>query len=170
MLERYAPKSKVSSVENFPCLRQQTDWSCLPTAVFCVLEYAGQADVSMDQVAGWCRVRPGGACVWLLSLQGLGEALQGEFDVEDVEGDWAAVREAVEENDEPVIVTIANPCVLVELVGVHAVVVIGIGHFKGDEEQVMYMDPAIGRYESKGQDEFLAWWDVAGKQGFLLRP
>jgi hypothetical protein len=51
-------------IEAFPQLRQQTGWSCLPTTVLCVLEYLGLPDVMMDQVADWCRVGSGGACLW----------------------------------------------------------------------------------------------------------
>lgn len=156
-------------IEEFPRRRQQTGWSCLPTAVLCVLEYLGWRDVGMDQVADWCHVRPGGGCVWDLSLGGLRDALQGEFDVDDLEGDWDGIREAVE-NDAPVIVTIANPNPMVELVGVHAVVFIRIEATEGDGEQGMYMDPATGTYERKSLAEFQQWWDTPGQQAFVIRP
>jgi hypothetical protein len=107
---------------------------------------------------GWCL--PLG-----LSIQGL----RDEFDVEDLEGDWDAVREAVAEDDEPVIVTIANPSPLVELVGDHAVVIFRIESAEDDGEQVVYMDPSTGTYESKPLNEFLQWWDAPGQRGFLLR-
>ncbi len=157
-------------ITHFPRHRQQTGWSCLPTAVLSVLEYLGRGDVGMDQVADWCRVKPGGACRWDDSLEGLRDAVGTEFDVEDVEGDWDGIREAVEENDEPVIITIANPNPLAELVGDHAVVVFQIGRFGEHEEHVVYMDPESGTYESKRVDEFLLWWDTPGQRGFLLRP
>lgn len=157
-------------ITRFPKRRQQTGWSCLPTAVLCVLEYLGRGDVGMDQVADWCRVRSGGACLWDDSLDGLRDALGTEFDVEVLESDWDGIYEAVVENDEPVIVTIANPSPLAELVGDHAVVVFQIGYFGEREEQVVYMDPESGIYESKRTDEFLQWWDTPGQRAFLLRP
>ena len=157
-------------ITHFPQLRQQTVWSCLPTAVLCVLEYFGRSDVGMGQVADWCRVRSGGACLWDDSIDGLRDALKTEFDLEVMEGDWNVIREAVEENDVPVIVTIANPSPLAELVGDHAVVVFQIGYFEGFEERVVYMDPESGTYESKQIEEFLQWWDTPEQRGFLLRP
>lgn len=157
-------------ITHFPRLRQQTGWSCLPTTVLCVLEYLGRGDVSMSQVAEWYRVRPGGACRWDDSLEGLRDALGTEFDVEVLENDWDGIREAVEENDEPVIVTIANPSPLAELVGDHAVVFFQIGYLGGSHERVVYMDPESGTYESKQIEEFLLWWDAPGQRGFLLRP
>ena len=157
-------------ITNFPQQRQQTGWSCLPTAVLCVLGYLGAGDVSMDQVAVWCRIGPGGACLWDNTIAGLRDALGTEFDVEVLEGDWDGIREAVEENDEPVIVTIANPSPLADLVGDHAVVIFQIGHFGGHSERVVYMDPEGGGYETKQTDEFLLWWDTPGERAFLLRP
>ena len=85
-------------ITRFPKHRQQTGWSCLPTAVLCVLEYLGHGDVGMDQVAEWCRVRSGGACLWDETIDGLRDALQTEFDVFELETDWDGIREAVEEN------------------------------------------------------------------------
>ena len=156
-------------ISHFPKHRQQTGWSCLPTAVLCVLEYLGRSDVNMDQVAAWCRVRSGGACLWDDSIEGLREALQTEFDLEILENDWDSVREAVEENDEPVIVTIANPNPLAELSGDHAVVVFRIERSGQSVESIVYMDPESGTYESKPLAEFLQWWDAPGERGFLLR-
>lgn len=157
-------------IVNFPRHRQQTGWSCLPSAVLCVLEYSGFRAISMDQVARWCRIEPGGGCVWHRSIDGLRNALQGEFDIEVLDGDWEAVRAAVETNDEPVIVNIANPNPRVQLLGTHAVVVIRFEFPEGGEEQVVYMDPASGIYERKSVEEFLLWWDAAGQFCFLLRP
>lgn len=156
----------------FPQQRQQTGWSCLPTAVLCVLEYFGYAEIGMDQVADWCRVQPGGACRWDDSLEGLRHALALELDAEivDVEGDWESICEAVIDDDEPVIVTIANPSPLAELVGDHAIVVFQLANFGGQNERVVYMDPESGRYEHKALDEFLQWWDTPGQRGFLIRP
>ena len=155
-------------ITHFPQHRQQTGWSCLPTAVLCILEYLGRGDVGMDQVAEWCRVRSGGACLWDDSMDGLRDALGTEYDVETLEGDWASIYEAVSEDDEPVIVTIANPSPLAELVGDHAVVIFQIRDF-GGEERVVYMDPESGIDESKPTAEFLQWWDTPGQRGFLLR-
>ena len=157
-------------ITRFPQRRQQAGWSCLPTTVLCVLECFGRGDIGMSQVADWCRVGSGGACLWDNSIEGLRDALGTEFDVIDLEGDWDGIREAVEENDEPVIVTIANPNPLAELVGDHAVVVFQIGYFGEYSERVVYMDPESGVYESKGADELLLWWDTPGQRGFLLRP
>ena len=156
-------------ITHFPQHRQQTGWSCLPTAVLCVLEYLGRSDVGMDQVADWCRVRSGGACLWDDSIDGLRDALQTEFDLEILENDWDGIREAVEENDEPVIVTIANPSPLAELSGDHAVVVFQIRRSGYFDETVVYMDPESGTHESKPTAEFLQWWDTPGQRGFLLR-
>ena len=155
-------------ITHFPQHRQQTGWSCLPTAVLCVLEYLGRGDVGMDQVAEWCRVRSGGACLWDDSIDGLRDALKTEFDLETLEGDWDSIYDAVSE-DEPVIVTIANPSPLAELVGDHAVVIFQIGHLGGAKERVVYMDPESGTQESKTTEEFLRWWDVPGQRGFLMR-
>lgn len=69
-------------ITHFPQHRQQTGWSCLPTAVLCVLEYLGHGEVGMDQVADWCRVKSGGACRWDDSMEGLRDALVTEYDVE----------------------------------------------------------------------------------------
>lgn len=157
-------------ITHFPQHRQQTGWSCLPTAVLCVLEYFGRSDVGMDQVAEWCRVRSGGACLWDDTIDGLRDALQTEFDLEILENDWDGIREAVEENDEPVIVTIANPSPLAELSGDHAVVVFQIRCLDEGSESVVYLDPESGTYERKPLAEFLQWWDVPGQRGFLLRP
>ena len=124
----------------------------------------------MDQVADWCRVQPGGACLWDDTLQGLRHALPLELDEEivEVEGDWTSIYDAVAENDEPVIVTIANPNPLTELVGDHAVVIFQLRHF-GEYDEVVYMDPESGTYERKGLNEFLLWWDTPGQRGFLIR-
>ena len=156
-------------ITHFPKHRQQTGWSCLPTAVLCVLEYFGRRDIGMDQVAEWCRVRPGGACLWDDTLDGLREALQTEFDLEILENDWDSIQEAVQENDEPVIVTIANPSPLAELSGDHAVIVFQIRRSDDFRESIVYMDPESGTYESKPLSEFLQWWDTPGQRGFLLR-
>lgn len=158
-------------ITQFPQHRQQTGWSCLPTAVLCVLEYLGHGEVGMNQVADWCRVQSGGACRWDDSVEGLRDALVTEFDMEvlDLEGDWEGICEAVRE-DEPVIVTIANPSPLAELVGDHAIVVFQIRYFGERDEHVVYMDPESGIYVSKRTDEFLQWWDTPGQRGFLLRP
>ncbi len=159
-------------ITNFPQHRQQTGWSCLPTAVLSVLEYLGQGEVSMDQVADWCRVQSGGGCRWDDSIESLRDALVAEFDMDvlDMEGDWEGICEAVREDDEPVIVTIANPNPLAELVGDHAVVVFQIRHLGERGEHVVYMDPESGTHESKQTDEFLQWWDTPGQRGLLLRP
>ncbi len=155
-------------ISSFPRHRQQTGWSCLPTAVLCVLEYLGRKD-SMDQVAEWCRIEPGGACIWDRSIDGLRRASQGEFDLEILDGEWDALYEAVKENDEPVIVTIANPNFLAERIGTHAVVVFSVEEVDGEHEQVVYMDPASGTYERKSQNEFLKWWGAAEQLAFLIR-
>lgn len=156
-------------ITHFPQHRQQTGWSCLPTAVLCVLEYHGRSNVEMDQVAGWCRVRSGGACLWDDTLDGLRDALQTEVDVVELENDWDGIREAVEENDEPVIVTIANPSPFAEFVGDHAVVIFQVQRLGDFSESVVYLDPESGTYESKPTAEFLRWWDTPGQRGFLLR-
>ena len=159
-------------ITHFPQHRQQTGWSCLPTAVLCVLEYLGHREIGMDQVADWCRVKSGGACRWDDSIGGLRNALVTEFDIEvlDLEGDWGGICEAVRDNDEPVIVTVANPNPLAELVGDHAVVVFQIRSLGERDERVVYMDPESGTHESKQTDEFLQWWDTPGQRGLLLRP
>lgn len=159
-------------IAQFPQQRQQTGWSCLPTAVLCVLEYFGYSEIGMDQVADWCRVQSGGACRWDDSLRELNDAMVRELDGEvvTVEGDWESICEAVIENDEPVIVTIANPSILAELIGDHAIVIFQISHFGEQDETVVYMDPESGTYESKGMGEFLQWWDTPGQRGFLIRP
>ncbi len=158
-------------ITHFPRQRQQTGWSCLPTAVLCVLEYLGYAEVTMDQVADGCRVQSGGACRWDDTIAGLRDAdgIDWEAEIVDMEGDWAGIREAVSENDEPVIVTIANPNPLADLVGDHAVVVFQIENFGEPDERVIYMDPESGTYESKKVEEFLLWWDTPGQRGFVLR-
>ena len=142
-------------ITHFPQHRQQTGWSCLPTAVLSVLEYLGRSNVGMDQVAEWCRVCSGGACLWDDSLDGLRDALQTEFDVVELENDWDGIWEAVEENDEPVIVTIANPSPLAKLSGDHAVVVFQIRRSGHSDENVVYLDPESGTHESKPLAEFL---------------
>lgn len=159
-------------IAHFPQHRQQTGWSCLPAAVLSVLEYFGHGAVGMDQVADWCRVKSGGACRWDDSIEGLRDALVAELDMEvlELEGDWDGIREAIEENDEPIIVTIANPNPLADLIGDHAIVVFQISSLGEDEERVVYMDPESGTFESKRTDEFLQWWDVPGQRAFLLRP
>ncbi len=113
---------------------------------------------------------PGRACLWGNAVAGLRDALGTEFEVEDLEGDWDGICEAIEADDVPVIVTIANPSPLAELVGDHAVVILQIAYSVGDDERVVYMDPESGVYESKRTDEFLLWWDTPGQRGFLLRP
>ncbi len=160
-------------IENFPLGQQQTEWSCLPTAVLCVLEYWGCSDISMDQVADWCQVLSGGACRWDDSMVSLRISLQeerGEYEVISLEGEWDAIREAVMENDEPIIVTIANPNPLVELLGSHAVVITEFTTGQDTEERVTYMDPATGTYASKSLSEFQAWWNLPGECAMLLRP
>ena len=124
----------------------------------------------MDQVAEWCRVGSGGACIWDVSVGGLRDALQNEFDVIDLEGDWDGVREAVEANDEPVIATIANPNPLLEFVGDHAVVIYGIEANESQGEQVVDMDPSTGTHESKQLEDFLQWWTAPGRRAFIIRP
>lgn len=159
-------------IDDFPTHQQQTNWSCLPTAVLSVLEYLGRSDISMDQVAEWCQVLSGGACRWDDSVRGLRRALQeeqGEYDVVDVEGDWDGLRESVEDNDEPVIVSIANPNPLAEVVAGHAVVILRFEASKDGQEYVVYMDPASGSRERKPTDEFLDWWDTMDRPGFLFR-
>lgn len=160
-------------IDEFPTHQQQTNWSCFPTAVLSVLEYLGRAGIRMDQVADWCQVLSGGACRWDESVRSLRSALQeeqGVYDVISVEGDWDALREAVEENDEPVIVSIANPSPQAEFVAGHAVVVIRFEASDDGQEYVVYMDPATGSYERKSADEFLDWWDMMDRLGFLFRP
>ena len=126
----------------------------------------------MDRVADWCRVKSGGSCRWDDSLDGLRAALPTELDVEVLEGevDWDGICEAIWDNDEPVIVTIANPNPLAELVGDHAIVIFQIMSLDEGDERVVYMDPESGTHESKPTDEFLQWWDTPGQRGFLLRP
>ena len=159
-------------ITHFPLHRQQTGWSCLPTAVLSVLEYFGKRQVGMDQVAEWCRVMSGGACRWDDSIDGLREALMIELDMEvqELEGDWDGICEAVWDNGEPVIVTIANPNPLAELVGDHAIVIFQIVSLGERDERIVYMDPESGTHESKPTDEFIQWWDKPGQRGFLLRP
>ena len=125
----------------------------------------------MDQVADGCRVQSGGACRWDDSMAGLRDAdgINWEAEVVDMVEDWESIREAVQENDEPVIVTIANPSPLAELVGDHAIVVFQIENFGESGECIVYMDPESGTYESKRTDEFLLWWDMPGQRGFVLR-
>lgn len=89
------------------------------------------------------------------------------MEVQELEGDWDGIHEAVWENDEPVIVTIASPNPLAELVGDHAVVIFQF--IGGRAERVVYMDPESGTHESKPIDEFLLWWDAPGQRAFLLR-
>ena len=126
----------------------------------------------MGQVADWCRVQPGGACRWDDSLEDLSRALALELDAEvvNLEGDWEGIFEAVMDNDEPAIVTIANPNPLAELVGDHAVVILEIRRSDEQKKYVVYMDPESGTYESKELDEFFQWWDTPGQRGFLIRP
>ena len=110
-----------------------------------------------------------GSLFWDDTLDGLRDALRTEFDLVELEGDWEGIQEAVEENDEPVIVTIANPSPLAELSGDHAVVVFQVQHLDDFSESVVYLDPESGTYESKPLAEFLQWWDTPGQRGFLLR-
>ena len=103
------------------------------------------------------------------TLDGLRDALRTEFDVVELENDWDGIQEAVEE-EEPVIVTIANPSPLAELSGGHAVVIFQMRRLNDFSERVVYLDPESGTHESKPLAEFLQWWDVPGQRGFLLRP
>ena len=146
-------------IEGLPRLRQPTIGSCLLTAVQAVLQYHGDS-TTLNELADYCQAFPGGFCYWQTALDGLAT----EFDVEDLEDDWDAVSDAVNNNEEPVVVTIARPDVAV-IREDHAVVLVDV-----DEESVTYLDPMTGDFVQANISVFLLWWNTPGARAMLLRP
>ena len=85
-------------------------------------------------------------------------------------GDWATVEDCLEQNDEPVIVTITNPHLSTALVGDHAVVVWKFERDNSGIEFVIFMNPLTSNHERKERNDFLLWWNKPGARAFVLRP
>ena len=148
-------------IQDFPCHQQPTfSNSCLPTCVLSVLDYLA-IHATEEQVSAWCGETDDG-CDWEEARQGLAE----EFDVENMATDWERVRDVVEHEEHPVIVTIGNPLSLAtrHLLPDHAVVLVGF-----ERENVVYMDPATGVLERMPQDRFRFGWNIPGEKAFTIR-
>ena len=151
-------------IDDFPCHRQQTIGSCLPTAVYSLLQYLGRADISMDEIATLCQVGQGGYCSWNVAVDGLAAA----FEVESFEDDWDRVHTEVVENSNPVIVTI-SPDRRMDFIEDHAVVVIGAPAITEIAHGVVaYMDPSDGAIQRQPLLTFLRMWDIPGARCLLL--
>jgi hypothetical protein len=152
-------------IESFPRHAQPAfSNSCLPTCVLSVLEQLGM-HATTQSVSAWCRETADG-CDWYEAQEGLAE----EFAVEDLQGEWDRIRQFVERDGHPVIVTIGNPWSLLteQILPDHAIVVVGFEFVPGTEE-VVYMDPATGTLERMPLDRFLFGWSIPGEKAFTIR-
>jgi hypothetical protein len=151
-------------ITDFPCYRQPTGQSCLPTAVYAVLSYNGHPGITLAMVAGWCQLTPQGGAIWDISL----DNLKRELDIDDLEDNWDGIVETVEIEEYPVIVTISHPDIPTSRTGDHAVVIVGIVEVSG-EETVLYMDPIRENIEQMSSTIFQKWWDAPGGRAFVIR-
>ncbi len=159
-------------IVDFPLLQQPPGSnSCLPSVVRAVLLWYGR-QITSEEVAELCLERSGG-CVLDRALENLGQA---GFDVEELQAseDMSAAETLLavvmdEDDPQPVIVTLINALVTVEMD--HAVVITSIIRQQGSERYTtMYMDPLSGRIETETTGMFWIWWEYAGQRAFTIRP
>jgi ABC-type bacteriocin/lantibiotic exporter with double-glycine peptidase domain len=139
-----------------PRIRQPDPVSCLPAAVWCVLQYLGYA-APYEEVADACRMDRLGA-VEPLAMAGL---LEAGWDIQIVdEFDEEQIRLALE-NDTPLVATLYLGKLGEDHLA-HAVVVYGI-----EEETLQVMDPLVGEYVSSPRKRIESLF-LTGFQAFLI--
>lgn len=155
---------------DFPCLRQPTELSCLPTCVRAVLRHQFERQLSEEQGSLICHEAPTGGCIWRKTVSALRDS---DYEIRELtdgretkQEAFAALVEAVEGNDIPVVVQVDEG----DSVYLHAMVVVGVAEEEPDKI-IVCMNPfpaREGELERLSKAEFLPMWERTAFTAFYF--